>query len=217
MNATSRLEDHFQTVLAKFMSRPAGQAMQGGQIERKHYAAVMRQIFHQARENPQIQAYTTARFRGAQRDSVKGFFRHAMSEIGHDQMALNDLKALGVDVAGIPGERPAATTIALTSFAYYQVSHYNPVGYLGYLYFLEFLPTTTGQNTMEVLERSGIPTSAMSFLDEHAKVDVHHNKLMQGYIADLVKTDDDYESVAYCMSVTGALYARMIEQALEEA
>ncbi|MEL7448378.1 MAG: iron-containing redox enzyme family protein, partial [Pseudomonadota bacterium] len=127
--------------------------------------------------------------------------------------ALNDLKALGKDVSSLPLLSPAPTTIAVTSFAYYQAGHLNPVGYLGYLYFLEFLPTTAGGVFTNALRRVGVPDTAMSFLEEHTTVDVHHNRLMEGYVDALVRTEDDVQSVAYAMRVTGDLYARMLGQA----
>lgn len=209
------LHGHFAQILARFESRPAIRGMLDTKLGIAHYAAILRQIFHQARENPQIQAYATARFRGRQRESIKRFLQHATAEIGHDRMALDDLAALGVDTRAVPDERPAPATIALTSFAYYQCSHLNPVGYLGYLFFLEFMPTTSGERYVQALARLGVPEKAMGFLLEHAKVDVHHNRLMERYVQDLVVTADDRDAVCYAMEVTGELYGVMLDGACD--
>ena len=58
--------------------------------------------------SPEIQALCTAWFRGSDRELVKPFLQHAMSEIGHDQLALDDLRSLGFDTEVIPRENAAA-------------------------------------------------------------------------------------------------------------
>lgn len=206
----------WQPVAAAFMNSPPMQRIATGNITIEHYQSILRQIFHHARENPQIQALATVYFRGEQRCAIRKFYQHAISEIGHDQLALNDLKTLGVDVAAIPYERPLPATSALLGYAFYQIQNLNPVGYLGYLFFLEFLPTQHGSGIMQTLERLGVPPTAMSFLEDHTRIDVGHNKMMESYLEMLVKTEADFDAVVYAMRVTGQLYAAMVQDALEQ-
>jgi hypothetical protein len=107
--------------------------------------------------------------------------------------------------------------MALISFPYYQIQYLNPVGYLGYLFHLEFMPTQNGGRYMETLARIGVPSEAMTFIEEHSTVDVAHNKLMERYIDKLVVTDDDLDAVIYAARVTAKLYANMITEAVETA
>ncbi|MFK8017996.1 MAG: iron-containing redox enzyme family protein [Gammaproteobacteria bacterium] len=214
MTVFSDIKTCFDDSLARFEKGRAISTLLAGQATAEQYCAILRQIYFQARENPQIQAFATAYFRGDQRNSVRRFLQHATAEIGHDQLALNDLKALGQDVSALPTMNPASATIALTSFAYFQATHLNPVGYLGYLFFLEFMPTSAGEQYCAELGKSGVPQEAMSFLLEHAHVDVAHNRLMEKYITTLVQTQADIDSVKYAIRVTGDLYGRMLEQAM---
>lgn len=214
MNAFSEIKTCFDQVLKRFEQSRAITSLYAGEATVDQYANILQQIYFQARENPQIQAYSTARFRGDQRDSVRRFLQHATAEIGHDQLARDDLEALGRDTSKLPSICPAPTTIALTSFAYYQSAQLNPVGYLGYLFFLEFMPTSVGKQYAEKLAQKGVPKEAMSFLLEHAHVDVAHNKLMERYIESLVVSADDLHAVKYAVRVTGDLYARMLDQAM---
>jgi hypothetical protein len=156
-------------------------------------------------------------FRGNQRQMVKRFFQHATSEIGHDQLALNDLKVLGEDVSRISCERPLPATVALLGYAFYQVQHLNPLGYLGYLFHLEFTPTQNGGAYMQMLEKIGIPREAMTFLHDHSTIDRGHNKLMETYVQELIRTKEDVDAVVYAMRVTGKLYDDMIQAAFEQA
>lgn len=185
-----------------------------GSIRLPHYKAVLREIYHYSKEDPQIQALASVYFRGDDRATVKMFLKHATSEIGHDLMALEDLKSLGEDVTAIPTSLPLPTTIALTAFPFYQIQYHNPIGYLGYLYFLEYMPTQAGAGYMAALKAAGVPDNAMTFLHEHMTVDVAHNNLMQEYLRRLVRTQSDASAVAYGIRVTGYLYGEMLAGAI---
>jgi heme oxygenase-like protein len=217
MAHSDRLHEIFEETLARFNASPALERVRLRQIGLPHYKAYLRQVFHQTRENPQLQALATVYLRGSQRSVIRRFYGHAASEVGHDQLALNDLAALGEDVVEIPFENPLPQTSAVLAFAFYQVCNLNPVGYLGYLYFLEHTPTTQGASLLEILTSLGVPPQAMTFLDDHVKVDVGHNKLMEGYIEDLVRTEEDLAAVSYAMRTTGELYAAMIGAAFDQA
>ena len=215
--ARQRVHDTFAAAADRFSASRGVQRLLTREITREHYASLLRQIFHHARENPQIQALAAVAFRGAQRELVKPFLRHAVSEIGHDQLALDDVGALGLDNTSARFERPLPETSGLVAYAFHLIKYRNPVGYLGYLYFLEFLPTQMGGEYRKALNDIGVPDEAMTFLHDHMTVDVGHNKLMETYLVELVKTEEELEHVLYAIEATGTLYARMVEAAFEAA
>jgi pyrroloquinoline quinone (PQQ) biosynthesis protein C len=217
MDTVSILKDEFSSVIEDFNASPAVRRVLEGRLSIAHYQSILREIYHYAKEDPQIQALAAVHFRGKDRQFVKMFFKHATMEIGHDRMALDDLAALGVDVSSIPASNPLPATVALISFPFYQISYLNPVGYLGYLYFLEFMPTQEGQTYGAALARLGVPEKAMSFLKEHVSVDVGHNKLMEQYLRGLVHDEADLEAVVYAMKVTAQLYSEMLAGAIRQA
>lgn len=216
MNYMERIKSEFRNVFADFNNSRPIKRIASGEVTVEHYKWLMRQIFHNVRENPQIQALATVYFRGYQRSMVKKFYNHASSEIGHDQLALNDLKVLGEDVSLIPYENPLPATTALIGFAFYQIYNLAPLGYLGYLFFLEFTPTENGQIYMEMLSQIGVPKEAMTFLEDHTTIDVGHNKLMESYVSELVTSEDELNSIIYAMKVTGKLYSDMIQGAFDQ-
>jgi pyrroloquinoline quinone (PQQ) biosynthesis protein C len=217
MNTFHELRLAFSSVQASFLKSPGLCRLQEGRMGVEHYACYLRQVFHYTRENPQIQALATVYFRGHQRSAIKRFFKHASSEIGHDQLALEDLRMLGANVDMLAYENPLPETTALVSFPFYQIHNLNPVGYLGYLYFLEFLPTGSGGQLMAALESVGVPRSAMRFLRDHSTIDVGHNRLMESYVETLITTERELRSVIYAMRVTAALYAQMVDAAFMAA
>ena len=217
MNAYQALVDHWQVASRGLLSSRPFQRLAAGTLTRREYAACLRQIFHHARENPQLQALATARFRGEQRELVKAFLRHAGSEIGHDQLALDDIQALGEDVTGIRDERPLPATFALLASAFHMLEHHTPVAYLGYLFQLEYTPIQVGPAFLEGLTRCGIPREAMTFLAEHATADVAHCKLMEQYCEKLIGTEEDLSAALYMQDLTAELYRRMLEEACASA
>jgi len=207
----------FQPTLAAFLSSPPVQKLQAGAITPVQYRSVLREIYHHTRENPQLQALATVYFKGRQRDMVRSFFTHAASEIGHDQLALNDYVALGGDPTDVPYQNPLPATTALLAYGFYQIYNLNPLGYLGYLFFLEFMPTKSGEGMMSLLEKIGVPRTAMSFLKDHTEIDIGHNKMMKKYVEGLVRSQSDVDVIDYAMRTTGYLYAQMLEQAIADA
>ncbi|MBS0367479.1 MAG: iron-containing redox enzyme family protein [Proteobacteria bacterium] len=210
MSYQAEIQEAFLKAMNDFSNSRAMRLMRAGDITIEHYKSLLREIFHYAREDPQLQAQATVYFRGSDRECVKMFFKHATSEIGHDAMALDDLRTLGVDISSIPTSNPLPATTALTAFPFYQIQYRQAVGYLGYLYFLEHMPTQQGATYAQVLGSIGVPREAMTFLLEHTSVDIAHNKLMSVYIEKLVRTRADADEVIYAMRVTGQLYAEMI-------
>ncbi len=188
-----------------------------GRLTLHHYASILRVIYHCTRENPQIQALAAVYFRGADPDLVQAFFKHASAEIGHDRMALADLVALGHDSSRVPMCMPLPNTTALVSFPFYQIVYRNPISYLGYLYFLEHMPTRGGATYAAALLACGVPRNALGFLAEHTSVDVAHNALMRRYVEALVRSPADLADMAYAIRVTSVLYGNMLAGAVDAA
>ncbi len=204
-------QKYFQVV----SKTPGFQRLSSGAISADHYKSILRQIYFHTRENPQIQAVATAYFRGHQREMIKLFYQHAISEIGHDKLAMNDFECLGGKIEDFPAALPA--TQALISYPFYVIQYQNPLGYLGYLFHLEFMPTQNGRKYMDTLASIGIPEEAMTFIEEHSTVDIAHNKLMERYIQHLVVTEEDLETVIEAAKVTAKLYANFLQEAVEAA
>jgi hypothetical protein len=189
--------------------------LSAGDLKVQHYKGFLQETYHHAGLNPQIQAYATMFFKDNPRDMIGMFFKHAVSEIGHDLLALNDLKVLGEDPEVVKMSKPLPSTIALNAFVLYQIQFVSPICYLGYLFHLEFLPTLQGPVYMEQLKKIGVPVEALTFLEEHATIDIGHNKMMKKYIKELVKTDADLQNVLYTAKASCHLHQRMISDAIE--
>ena len=213
----AQLKQRFEPILAEFLQSNSMASLTRGEMTREEYRSVMKQIFHHTRENPQLQALATVYFRGRDRDMIKMFYNHATSEIGHDQLALNDYETLGGDASMVPYENPLPATSAMLAYGFYQIYNQNPIGYLGYLFFLEFSGTGAGDSIMDALRGVGVPDNAMTFLRDHTVIDVGHNRLMEKYAAHMIKDERDLDAVVYTMKTSAYLYAQMIDAAVADA
>lgn len=210
-----RIQKAFEACLSEFSDSPIVRRIVSGECSVEAYQGILTQIFFQTRENPQLQGFATMRFRGSERTQVGTFLAHARSEVGHDEMARQDLATLGCDVEDLPSGNPLPATSGLVSFAFQQALCERPAGYLGYLFFLEFTPTEAGQHYREGLLKAGIPAEAMTFLDEHIGIDPAHNRLMEVYLEELLLSDADVEHFIFSMKTTAKLYELMLEQGAE--
>ncbi|MGZ3690497.1 MAG: iron-containing redox enzyme family protein [Pseudobdellovibrio sp.] len=182
-----------------------------GDIGLEHYKGFLLETYHQAGTNPQIQSYATMFFDGNPREIVKMFYKHAISEIGHDILAMNDLMNLGISRDLIVNSKPLPITKALSASVLHDIQFKNPVRYLGYLFHLEFLPTQNGPKYLEQLSGMGVPKNAVTFLEEHATVDVGHNKLMEIYVNELVTSTATFNEVVDTMYSTAYLHQKMLD------
>jgi len=210
-----QLQKVWPEIEKSFLSSAPIQRLARGELTVEHYATYLRETYFYTREDPQIQVTATAYFKGADRELVKPFLQHATSEVGHDQLALDDLAVLGFATDKIPGENPLPATIALTAYGYYSAQFRSAGSYLGYLYFLEFLPTSSGGMIADALRAVGVPDQAMTFLLEHNAVDVHHNRLMKVYADHMLRTAADIAEVEYSIRVTAKLFENMLTCAFD--
>ncbi len=210
-----RLKSQWFDLVQAEQYRPWGQKLKNGQMELCHYMGFLLETYHNTGYNPQLQAFATMYFKNNPREVVKKFFLHASSEVSHDLMAKSDLVNLGVDAGWIEKSRPLPTTTALQAFAVYNIQFVSPLCYLGYLFHLEMSPTVNGPGIISLLKGKGVPSSALTFLEEHAAVDVQHLKLMVDYVDQLVASEKDFEVLSNSLRDCIFLHTRVLEAAFE--
>ena len=215
MNAFEEIKKEWHAQMVVLNKLPWMQRLSSGNLEVSHYMGFLQETYHNAGMNPQLQAYATMFFQGRPREMVKMFYRHAISEIAHDLLALDDLEVLGVSRDLVIQSRPLPTTSAFLGHALYKIQFESALTYLGYLFHLEFLPTTSGHSYMDVLMKKGVPKEALTFIQEHSTVDVAHNKLMEAYIKEFVQTQADLDVVVESVCATAILHVQMLSGAFE--
>ncbi|MFN8944129.1 MAG: iron-containing redox enzyme family protein [Pseudobdellovibrionaceae bacterium] len=195
--------------------RQWAQKLAAGELGLPHYVGFLIETYHNAGLNPQLQGFATMYFSEKKREIIKKFFQHAISEIGHDLLALQDLSVLGVSKELVMQSKPLPLTKSFFANTLAQTQKYGAPAYLAYLFHLEFSPVTSGPQIMQMLKTKGIPEEAMTFLHEHATVDVNHLKMMRSYLDSLI-TDECSEEIFFSsLYEVIVLHNRMLEGAFE--
>lgn len=187
-----------------------------GRLELRHYAGFLRETYHNVAQNPRNMALYIAHLAAGDKALVAKFLKHTAMEVGHDELALADFRALGYDADGARTGRPLPTTEALAAFIVFQIQHRDPAAYLGYLYHLEALPTHMGETLAVSLSGMGIPEAASSFLREHADADPVHMKWNREYLEGFLRTPSDLEAAVYGMRGACELHGVMLEGILSQ-
>lgn len=212
MTKFERIKKEWGKAFAEMNQSEGFSRLMKGDVTKEHYVQMVKQLYLQVRENSSLQAMCTNRFKGPRRSLVSMFLKHALSEVGHEQLIADDLRAMGVDITNIECQRPLPSIIAMIAFPHYLITHENPISYIGFVFHLEFMPTAMGWSYIENLKKIGIPENAMSFIAEHAEVDVAHNKLMERYIDELIVDEKDLEDVIYAARVGARYYGNAVTE-----
>jgi len=207
---------HWRKALAQMSELEGFQRIASGDLTMAHYVSILTQIYFQVREHPQALAAMTLNIPPTKGKMIKAILKHALSETGHDQLALDDIKTLGFDIHNIPHGKPNAATQKMLDFMREKLRLENGVSYLGYLFHLEFLPTQMGWQYIKSLKKIGIPDRATTFIREHAEIDVAHNRLMEAYIDELIHSKEDLKNFIITAQTAALLYGNMITQAIKD-
>lgn len=133
---------------------------------------------------------------------------HLAEEKGHDQMLLNDLKAMGKTIQQYP---ELAGTQAFYQTQYYWIEHKSPLSFLGYIAILEGSSVFAGKPVLEKVRHH----RGHSFLRVHAEDDVSHLEKAFKAIESLPEREQQLIVTNARMAVD--LYDMMVSQILERA
>jgi pyrroloquinoline quinone (PQQ) biosynthesis protein C len=216
MGNYERVLERWKTEVQILLKRPEFGLLQRNEFTLESYRWYLRETYYHTRENPVSQLIATRSFSRSDHDVLSKYVGHARSEISHDLLALNDFVSLGGNEAEIRSGQPLPDTEALIGYTYSCAYADTPLKYLGYLFHVEALPTIQGKDYIRLLLSSGVPSSAVSFLEEHAQVDPAHSKLMAFYL-DRLLLDEKAERIFDLSMRTGMLlHYRMIVAAISK-
>jgi thiaminase len=134
------------------------------------YANYLAQIYYYVSHSTRLLAFAAARFRSGDEKFHRRFLEHAAEEKGHQTLAVNDIKAMGLSLQSFP-ELPA--TSALYESQYYKIEFQDPMAFLGYILVLEGLTVSRGA-MIEKIVKEAFGKSASTFIHVHASEDPDH-------------------------------------------
>ena len=186
-----------------------------GTYDQRLYALYLIETFHYTRENPRHQALV-----GTRADTDPGYarfcFKHAAEEVGHEMMAVHDLRSLGYDVEAAELPAPLEATAVLSSYLYRIAQTGNPLGRVGYSFWAESSYEHIGPLLVAAQDQLGIEDKNMTFLVAHAKIDADHAQEIDQVLRRFATTADDWDAVERVMRTTLRLTVEMLDAVAAE-
>jgi pyrroloquinoline quinone (PQQ) biosynthesis protein C len=217
MDRTKLLETEWSACYEKLSRGEFFRKLASGGLQLRHYKGFLRESYYNTRQNPATMAMFAAHVKSGSPGLKAKFLKHTAMELGHDEMALDDLRALGDEVDSIRAGSPMIATEAMTGFIMLQIQHRNPLAFLGYSYHLEAIPVHMAAAAMGALGQLGIPANALSFLKEHIEADPVHSKWNREYVEGFIQSAADLDAVVYGLRGTCELHGRMFQAIDEDA
>ena len=185
--------------------------------DKRLFAMYMTQVYHYAYHTSRNLGLAGANLHNKDLKLMHHFFEHAIGEVGHEQMAYNDLKALGVQFssdAEMPPTLPA-TEVMIAYVKYLSLSE-KPYRSLGYHYWIE-QPYDYILPFMQALKHNmGLNDEQMSFYVQHVRIDQKHGKDIQDIVAEVCKTDEQWDEIKEVAKTTLRLMFRMVQDIIDE-
>ncbi|MBS1970541.1 MAG: iron-containing redox enzyme family protein [Bdellovibrionales bacterium] len=213
-----QLKERLTQEFMKLGSSPyLAQVMEPGFADKRLYGLYLLETYHYTYHNARNQALVATRPERMDVRYAKFCLKHAEDEMGHELMALHDLKNLGYDV---PDEdhlpKPLTATETLIAYLYHVSRNGHPLARLGYSFWAE---QSYGyiQPLLEMISGGlGVPNKAMTFFREHSSIDEVHAKQVEETIERFAKTKEDWSAIEECMVNSLILTARMMDQVFED-
>ncbi len=141
------------------------------------YRAFLHDLYHIVWNFCPTMAAAAARCDDRFRDVRYELYERIEEEKGHEAWVLEDIDAVGGDVAGARANPPSAPVQALIAFNYFSAERVHPCSVLGMLYMLEVVSSVYGGRVSDSIANSlgrDVGGGGFKFLSSHATMDVEH-------------------------------------------
>ena len=138
------------------------------------------------------------------------FLKHLQDELGHENLAISDIKQLGFEVKDLP-ELPQ--TKALYQTQYYWIQHVSSYSFFGYLLALEGLAVYIGPKVFQAVTES-YGSKASKFLKVHTEEDIDHLGEVYQWIDKM--GSKDREMVFQNLELSANIYSHMLQSIKSE-
>jgi pyrroloquinoline quinone (PQQ) biosynthesis protein C len=150
------------------------------------YQGFLHDLYHIVWHFCPVMAASAARCGDEFRDVRYALYERIEEEKSHEMWVLEDVEAVGGDVASVRSNPPSAPVQAMIAFNYYGAERVHPCSVLGMLYMLEVVSSVYGGRVSDSIARAlgrDVNAGGFKFLSSHATMDVDHmaslNKLVK--------------------------------------
>lgn len=186
-----------------------------GLDDRRLLGIYLSEVYNTVKHSPITQALVVQRLVNPSPTSLRYMaycLRHALEEVGHEQLALNDLRSLGVEVTNDSVPAPSIATEAFTAYVYRLATTGNPYQRLGYSYWAENCYAYFAPIAMAIVQNMGLEASNLTFFIQHGKIDEKHGDEVRKIIAEVATTQPDRDAILAALRGTIRLQGEMLAE-----
>ena len=180
---------------------PKVHAMMHHGLPLAEYKAFLHDLYHIVWHFCPVMAAAAARCNDRFRDVRYELYERIEEEKGHEKWVLDDIEAVGGDVAAAKAGPPSAPVQAMIAFNYYGAERVHPCCVLGMLYTLEVVSSVYGGRVSDSIARAlgrSVDAGGFKFLTSHATMDLDHMAKLNR----LVKTIGDPQAQEAIVNAT---------------
>ena len=191
-------------------------AVKMGETTKALYALYLIETYHYTNHNPRNQALVGVRAETDDLQYQRFCFQHAAEETGHEQMALHDIKNLGLPQEAVILSSPLPETTVLTAYLYWVALNGNPIQRLGYSFWAESCYEYILPLMKQVTEALQLTNSQTTFFVAHAEIDEDHSQQVNSMITRMCSKPEDWQAVTEVMETSLRLTGNMMESVYQQ-
>ena len=156
---------------------PGVHAMIHNGLSAPAYRAFLHDLYHIVWHFCPIMATAAARCDDRYRNVRYDLYERIEEEKGHEEWVLEDIAAMGGDVAAARANPPSAPAQAMIGFNYHVAERVHPCSVLGMLYMLEVVSSVYGGRVSDSIARAQgrtVDGGGFRFLSSHSSMDQDH-------------------------------------------
>jgi len=141
------------------------------------YLAYLVQAYHHVKHTCGLLALAASRCRPDDRAYQDALFDYIEEERGHDLWILEDIAALGGDIAAVRGAEAGLACKLMVAYAYYGIDHVSPYSLLGMVHVLEGMSVLLARKAAAAIGRSldvAPDQNGFKYLTSHGALDEEH-------------------------------------------
>lgn len=180
------------------------------------YRMLMVQIYHFTRHNSINQAVAVVNTAPEQTALLRYAYNHAREELGHENMVLHDLRAIGLlDPGETITEPPISATDALINYLYGVAIRQGLIALLGYSYWADSANGHIAPLLEKARESLGLNGRQMMFFLPAAEIGSKHAVAVERAIRRSVQTQAEADAVHRVATTSLWLMVKLLEQTFE--
>lgn len=182
------------------------------------YTSLMAQVYYYSKHNAVNQAIAATSFRSKPSNKLLKFVcKHALEEIGHENMIIMDLQSIDIDTTFLEeNENCLPPTQALIGYLYHTSMNFGAFPRLGYSYWAESVYDDIAPILESMRCSLNLNDKNMNFFVAHSNIDEHHFEEVKKAIISYEFSPEEESQIIEVAEVTLYLTGQIMESVITD-